>query len=86
MQTKIHLSQGHRLQWEKSQHCMVLLFPEGMIQLNQSSGDILSLCDGSKSESEIIKTLEEKYNTKNIANDIKEFLKVAHDKGWIESK
>ena len=35
----------HRFQWEKAQDCFVILFPEGMVKLNASSGEILKLVD-----------------------------------------
>ena len=32
-----------RLQWEEAQGAWVLLYPEGMVKLNQSAGEILRL-------------------------------------------
>ena len=34
----------HRLQWEEVQQKYVILYPEGMVELNQSSAEILKLC------------------------------------------
>ena len=39
---------GFRLQWEPAQNCHVLLYPEGMVKLNQSAGEILKRCDGER--------------------------------------
>ena len=36
-----------RLQWEEAQQGYVLLYPEGMVQLGTSSGEILKCIDGS---------------------------------------
>ena len=33
----------HRFQWEKAQDCYVILFPEGMVKLNGSAGEVLNL-------------------------------------------
>lgn len=35
-----------RFQWEPAQQAYVLLYPEGMVKLNQSAGEILRRCDG----------------------------------------
>ena len=37
-----------RLQWEPAQDAHVLLYPEGMVKLNQSAGEILLRCDGTR--------------------------------------
>ena len=37
---------GFRLQWEAAQDCHVLLYPEGMVKLNGSAGEIMARCDG----------------------------------------
>ena len=37
---------GFRLQWEPAQGCHVLLYPEGMVRLNQSAGEIIVRCAG----------------------------------------
>ena len=39
------ITAGLRLQWEPAQDCHVLLYPEGMVKLNQSAGEILKRCD-----------------------------------------
>ena len=35
------VARGFRLQWEEAQGCHVLLYPEGMVKLNRSAGEIL---------------------------------------------
>ncbi|MEY8213185.1 MAG: pyrroloquinoline quinone biosynthesis peptide chaperone PqqD, partial [Colwellia sp.] len=42
-----------RFQWEKAQNCFVLLFPEGMVKLNGSAGEIMQLIDGKKTVQQI---------------------------------
>ncbi|MGD9592325.1 MAG: pyrroloquinoline-quinone synthase PqqC [Candidatus Berkiella sp.] len=82
-QPKIFLKSRFKLQWEEAQKTFVLLYPEGMIKLNQSAGEILSLCDGSKSQDDIIHTLENKFPDVDIKQDIIEFLEQANANGWI---
>ena len=50
------LSKLYRLQWEKAQDAYVLLYPEGMVKLNESAGEILSRVDGTKSISALQKS------------------------------
>ena len=76
-------SPQHRLQWEEAQQKMVILYPEGMVELNQSSAEILSLCDGTRNLSEIVAELERKFETSNLINDVTNFLEVALKNGWV---
>ncbi len=74
-----------RLQWEPAQSCHVLLYPEGMIKLNGSAGEIMSCVDSERSIADIIAMLEAKFpEAGELATDTLEFLQVAHDKRWIE--
>jgi pyrroloquinoline quinone biosynthesis protein D len=79
----INFSPLHRLQWEEAQHKYVILYPEGMVELNQSSAEILKCCDGSRNLAQIVSTLEEKFATSGLSNDISAFLEVALQNGWI---
>lgn len=72
-----------QLQWEDAQNCFVLLYPEGMVQLNQSAGEIMSLCDGKNTCEEIAKLLEEKFQTSNLKKDVEAFLTEALERKWV---
>ncbi|WP_026603067.1 pyrroloquinoline quinone biosynthesis peptide chaperone PqqD [Methylomonas sp. 11b] len=80
----IQFSPLHRLQWEEAQQKYVILYPEGMVELNQSSAEILKLCDGSRMLEQIVAELEEKFATSGLTNDITNFLNVALQNGWIK--
>lgn len=73
----------HRLQWEEIQQKTVILYPEGMVELNQSSAEILKLCDGTRNLSQLVQELEIKFETSNLTADISAFLDVALTNGWI---
>ena len=47
--TRPRIGSGFRLQWEPAQNCHVLLYPEGMVKLNGSAGEIMVRCDGERS-------------------------------------
>jgi pyrroloquinoline quinone biosynthesis protein D len=75
--------------WEDSQNAHVLLYPEGIVKLNKTGGDMLSLCDGNTSVAELIETLISTYDGSAadvIRNGVMQFLEVSRDKGWIRIK
>ena len=72
-----------RFQWEPAQQAHVLLYPEGMVKLNQSAGEILKRCDGSKSVAEIVADLEAAFNASGLAADVDAFLNMADAQNWI---
>ncbi|HEY8331786.1 Coenzyme PQQ synthesis protein D [compost metagenome] len=79
------LRRGFRFQWEPAQGCHVLLYPEGMIQLNDSAGAILAEIDGVRSVAAIIDDLSVRFpDVPGIDEDILAFLEVAHERFWIE--
>lgn len=80
------LSSLYRLQWEPAQEAFVLLYPEGMITLNASAGEILSRCDGTRSVDDIIGALSQAYPEDDIAADVIEFMEVAQDEGWLRPR
>lgn len=72
-----------QLQYEEKQECYVLLYPEGMVQLSLSAGEIMNLCDGSRSSDTIISTLAKKFDNNDIEEDVLEFLNEAMSRNWI---
>lgn len=74
----------YRLQWEEAQQAHVLLFPEGMVKLNGSAGEILRRCDGRRTTVEIIADLETAFSAMGLGPDVDSFLSYAVDKGWIQ--
>lgn len=80
----IKFSPLHRLQWEDAQQKYVILYPEGMVELNQSSAEILKCCDGIRNLAQIVNELEQKFATAGLTNDITAFLGVALQNGWIQ--
>lgn len=79
----IAVNNHFQLQFEKAQDCFVLLYPEGMVQLNQSAGEIMNQCDGTKNFEQIVKTLEEKFGMSDLSKDVESFLVEAMERRWI---
>ena len=80
------IASTHRFQWEEVQDCHVIMYPEGMVKLGDSSAEILKLCDGKNDVSAIIKMLLQQYPDAELDNDVIKFLEVAHENGWIQYK
>ena len=79
------IADHHRFQWEKAQNCYVILFPEGMVKLNGSAGEVLKLVDGKTTAEEIVHKLQLQFPDVNgIEKDILAMLDFAIGKAWIE--
>ena len=77
------IGHGFRLQWEPAQDCHVLLYPEGMVKLNQSSGEILKRCDGQRSAQAIVADLEAAFSTAGLEREVIAFLELAEKQRWV---
>ena len=75
---------GFRLQWEPAQNAHVLLYPEGMVKLNGSAGEILKRCDGARTVQEIVTDLETAFGATGLTNDVTAFMAFALGKHWLE--
>ncbi len=82
----IEIIPSFRFQWEEAQQCYVLLYPEGMIRLNQSAGEILKRCDGKRTFTDIVHDLKLQFPEADLDSDVREFLEVALERGWITTK
>lgn len=85
LQQPLRIRRGFRLQWEPVQNGHVLLYPEGMIQLNDSAAHILKLVDGKRSIEHIIGELQAQFpDVPNLDEDVLTFVGVAHAQFWLE--
>jgi pyrroloquinoline quinone biosynthesis protein D len=55
------LAKGVRLQVDSATGKNVLLYPEGIVEINETAHEILSRCDG-RTLDEIVQTLAEEYD------------------------
>lgn len=69
------LAKGVRLQSDSATRKTVLLFPEGVVELNETAHEILTRCDG-RTVSEIVQALAEEYDADlaALATDVRETL------------
>jgi len=78
------IGRSFRFQWESAQNCHVLLYPEGMVRLNQSAGEILKRCDGQQPWSAIVTDLEAAFSATGLAGDVAAFAAMARQQRWVE--
>lgn len=81
--TQPRVGAGFRLQWEPVQNCHVLLYPEGMVKLNGSAGEIMKRCDGQRSVGEIVADLEQAFNANGLQGEVLAFVEMAGKQRWL---
>ena len=79
-----NLSRRFRLQFEEAQSRWVLLYPEGMVQLNDSAAEILKRCDGVRSLEAIVDELETAFDTQDLKPQVISLLEEGQRRGWID--
>ncbi|MEQ1402764.1 pyrroloquinoline quinone biosynthesis peptide chaperone PqqD [Acinetobacter baumannii] len=76
---------GYRFQFEPAQNGFVILYPEGMIKLNESAGAIGQYIDGTNNVSTIIAQLKQQFgDVAEIDNDVIDYMLVAQQQHWID--
>ena len=80
---KPKLARLFRMQYEEAQQTYVLLYPEGMVKLNQSASEILKRCDGERDVLAMITDIEQTFNATGLEKDVTGFLEIALERGWI---
>ena len=74
---------GFRLQFEPAQDCHVLLYPEGMVKLNQAAGEIMKRCDGEKTVAAVVAELETAFSSTGLEGDVLAFVAIAGQQRWL---
>ena len=79
------LARGVRLETDSATGKSVLLFPEGIVELNETSHGILTRCDG-RTVSEIVQALADEYDADLAAlgSDVRETLADLQQRRLIE--
>ena len=63
-----------RLEFDHVRNQRVLLYPEGVVLLNDTGAAILELCDGQRSVADIAATLQQRYDCGDVTADVIEYL------------
>lgn len=78
------LSRRFRLQYEEAQTRWVLLYPEGMVQLNDSAAEILKRCDGERTVAQIVNELEAAFSVQGLTTQVESLIEEGGRRGWID--
>ena len=62
-----------RVQYDEARRRNVLQYPEGAVLLNDTAAEILALCDGKRTVTEIATALELRYGA-NVLDDVQSYL------------
>jgi pyrroloquinoline quinone biosynthesis protein D len=81
------LARGVRLQTDSKTGNSVLLFPEGVLELNETAQEILTCCDG-RTVAEIVQALAQEYDIdpQMLGGDVRETLADLQRRKLIEFK
>ena len=71
-----------RYRWDKVRNEHQLVFPEGMIVLNEPGKAIVELCDG-RSLDQMVAALKEKFPGAEPEDDVREFLGQLAERGLV---
>lgn len=76
---------GYRFQYEPSQQAHIILYPEGMIKLNESAAAIAQHIDGQRTIADIIANLKQQFgDIEQIGTDVVDYMLVAQKENWIK--
>jgi pyrroloquinoline quinone biosynthesis protein D len=83
--TRVRLARGIHLEGDKAKDgVIVLMCPNGPVQLNQIAAVILQLCDGSRDRENVVAEVVRVSHPRTRAAEIIEFLDAARARGWID--
>lgn len=72
-----------RYRWDKAREQHQLVYPEGVIVLNEPGAAIVQLCDGRPIE-DVVAALQERFEGNDVAGDVYEFIQELQLKGLIK--
>ena len=63
----------------------MLLYPEGIVKLNQTAGEIIKRCDGVRTVGELVRELQTVFpgDDQRVEEGVLKFVEVFRAKGWI---
>jgi pyrroloquinoline quinone biosynthesis protein D len=71
-----------RVQYDEARQRNVLQYPEGAVLLNDTAAEILALCDGERTVTEIAAALELRYGA-NVLDDVQSYLSQLADRELV---
>jgi len=85
IQHHVSLAPGVRWQIDRATGDAVLLFPEGILLLNETAREVVARCDGKKTAAEIVSQLAAEYEApaEELEKDVVECLVNLRDKRLV---
>jgi pyrroloquinoline quinone biosynthesis protein D len=81
---ELRLARRVRLRDDAVRGGVVLLAPEAVVELNAQGAEVLSLCDGTRSEEELVLEMRRRYPGVEVEADVRAFLTRVVRRGWVE--
>ncbi len=84
-QDRFEINPMYLFRWEETQQAHVLLYPEGIVKLNDTASEIIKRCDGQRTVEAMVGELQNLFegDKQSIADGVYKFLEVFRAKGWI---
>jgi pyrroloquinoline quinone biosynthesis protein D len=86
-EVRLRLARKARLRFDEKSAKWLLLYPERGMALSETATDILRLCDGTRTSTEIVRELSTKYTDSlesDVRRDVLAFLGSMRQRGLIE--
>jgi pyrroloquinoline quinone biosynthesis protein D len=84
-QSRPRLWKFARVQFDEARQRNVLQYPEGAVLLNDTAAEILALCDGARTLSEIASVLKERYGS-DVLEDVQSYLSQLADRALVRDE
>jgi pyrroloquinoline quinone biosynthesis protein D len=81
---ELRLARRVRLREDAVRGGVVLLAPEAVVELNAQGAEVLSLCDGTRSEDELVLEMCRRYAGVAVEADVRAFVARVVRRGWVE--
>jgi pyrroloquinoline quinone biosynthesis protein D len=82
----VELNPTHHFRWEEPQRAHVLLYPEGIVKLNETAAAIIEAATVADSIGDAVAKVSARYGRDDLEPKIIAFLEDARAKGWIRVK
>ena len=84
-QSRPRLWKFARVQFDEARQRNVLQYPEGAVLLNDTAAEILALCDGTRTLSDIAAVLKERYGS-DVLDDVQSYLSQLADRELVRDE
>ena len=81
--TRPRLVTGARLRYDEVREEHLLLVPEGAVRLNPTAAEVLELCNGERSLTEIVGVLAERYDGADLGEDVRAMIDAMAQRGVL---